>query len=95
VVHLRFSKTPRVHVIDRSHFFSLVKAAFISRRKTLKNALVKGNPPICPQKQLLDIFDELGFDERIRGERLSLDDFARLSNTLLNNLSSTSERKDT
>ena len=84
VVHLQCSNTPRVYVIDQAHFFSLVKAAFLSRRKTLKNALVKGTARLCTQEQLLAAFNDLGFDERIRGEKLSLDDFARLSNTLIN-----------
>ncbi|MCP4398005.1 MAG: ribosomal RNA small subunit methyltransferase A [bacterium] len=85
VVHLQFSKTPRVQVLDRSYFFSLVKAAFLSRRKTLRNALVKGgNPNFCTQEQFVEAMNELGFDNRIRGETLSLDDFARLSNVLLN-----------
>lgn len=83
VVHLQFSQTPRVHVLDRSYFFKLVKSTFISRRKTLKNALVKGNSALCTEEQFFAAMKELGFDERIRGERLSLEDFARLSNLLL------------
>ena len=94
VVHLRFSETPRVHVLDRTHFFGLVKAAFLSRRKTLKNALVKGSPPVCTQEQFLEALNELGFDERIRGEKLSLDDFARLSNRLFSAHQATLARKD-
>ena len=82
VVHLRFSKKPRVQVIDQLHFFSLVKAAFLSRRKTLKNALVRGKSRVCTHEQLLTAFKELDIDEHIRGEKLSLDDFARLSNIL-------------
>lgn len=82
VVHLQFSKTPRVQVLDQVYFFQLVKAAFISRRKTLKNSLLKGEANVCSPEQLSAAFEELGFDERIRGEKLSLDDFARLSNVL-------------
>ncbi|PID57247.1 ribosomal RNA small subunit methyltransferase A [candidate division KSB3 bacterium] len=82
VVHLRFSETPRADVVDRAHFFTLVKAAFIQRRKTLKNALVKGPQPVCSRERLVAAFHDLGFDDRIRGENLSLHDFARLSNQL-------------
>ncbi len=84
VIHLRFFDHPRVQVRDPAYFFRLVRAAFQTRRKTLKNSLAKYSPGICSVSQLAYAYKQLGFDERIRAEELSIEDFASLSNFLWN-----------
>jgi 16S rRNA (adenine1518-N6/adenine1519-N6)-dimethyltransferase len=83
VVQLHFLKQPRIAVLDQEHFFQLIKCSFRSRRKTLKNSLAKN----CAKgfsKHLLHIaYEQLHFPENIRGEELSLEDFANLSNSLI------------
>ena len=63
--------------------FKVIRAAFNQRRKTLANGL--GNAPDVPvtRAQAAEALEELGFGASIRGEALTLEEFARLSNYLL------------
>jgi 16S rRNA (adenine1518-N6/adenine1519-N6)-dimethyltransferase len=83
VVSLKFFDHPCVDVLDQQHFFQLVKCAFLTRRKTLKNSLTKQKANFFPKELLLSAFEALHFHERIRGEELSIQDFANLSNLLI------------
>ena len=76
VIKLIFHKEPRVAVTDESLFRQIVKAAFNQRRKTLRNALrgVGGT-------DLEAIGQRAGIDLQRRGETLSLEAFARLTNS--------------
>lgn len=58
--------------------FRLVRAAFGQRRKTLVNAL----EPVCGRDRARAALESCGFDPRVRGEELSLADFARLARVL-------------
>ena len=82
VVKLFFLTQPRIEVADQEDFFQLVKYAFRSRRKTLKNSLGKNCAAQFPPALLNDAYEQLQIPEKIRGEELSLEDFARLSNFL-------------
>ena len=62
-------------------FFRTVRAAFAQRRKTLFNALSSGFPEL-PKERVGAALDSLGIDRSIRGEKLSVEDFARLSGAL-------------
>lgn len=80
VVRMNIRKSPAVDV-DEKKFFRIVKAAFSSRRKTLLNALYGGD--ILKDKAMLkSIIEECGVDPEVRGENLSIEDFARLSRKL-------------
>ncbi len=82
VVNLKVLPTPAVTVHDEKKFFQIVKSAFGQRRKTLLNALSK-SPYLTLEKQAIQgALDKLGLDPAIRGERLSLEEFAFLSNFL-------------
>ncbi|MBQ1261092.1 MAG: 16S rRNA (adenine(1518)-N(6)/adenine(1519)-N(6))-dimethyltransferase, partial [Clostridia bacterium] len=59
----------------------VIKFAFEMRRKTLANALGDRLSGIS-KEQVIQAILQLGFDERIRGERLSTEDFVNLSNIL-------------
>ena len=67
---------------DESLFRNCIKAAFEMRRKTLENALSAGLGGFT-KDQIAEAIAKCGFDPKIRGERLSCEDFASLSNALL------------
>ena len=79
VLFLRKRTEPPVEVKDRELLFRIVKAAFGQRRKTLLNAL-GSVPPGFNKEELLQVLDEAGIDGMRRGETLSLEEFAVLSN---------------
>lgn len=82
VVTLRILPEPSVCVKDEKLFFSVVKSAFGQRRKTLSNALA-GSPYLSlPKEDIVRILGELGFNADIRGEKLSISDFASLANKI-------------
>ena len=83
VVQFHFFKQPRIAVLDREHFFQLIKCSFRSRRKTLKNSLAKNCAKGFSKRLLHIAYEQLHFSENIRGEELSLEDFANLSNFLI------------
>ena len=82
VINLVAHKTPPVEVKDREYMFSLIKAAFSQRRKTLSNALKNDSSLGLSREDVTGALKELALSEDIRGERLSLEDFARLSDIL-------------
>jgi len=68
-------------IIDDDYFFKVVKGAFALRRKTLINSLSKS--AIAIDKEIvIDVLTKLGFDLRIRGEKLNIEEFAQLANEL-------------
>lgn len=82
VVHLRLREQPPFDVHNAELFFQMVKCAFLTRRKTLKNALLRNMPGICSAAHLDEAFAQLNFSESIRAEHLSGQDFAALSNLI-------------
>lgn len=83
VITLHFLDSPRVEVLDQKYFFQLVKSAFLKRRKILKNSLIKDGSGRFPPDLIRLAFKELHFNAHIRGEELSVEDFANLSNVLI------------
>ena len=78
VLKLEVLPEPSVTVKNEKRFFSIVKAAFGQRRKTLANAL--SNAGLFNSKdEIYAAFEKLGFDPMIRGEKLSIEQFAALS----------------
>ena len=61
--------------------FKIIKCAFLQRRKTLLNALVLNNV-FETKEQAINVFEEIGLDLNIRGEKLTLEEFALLTNIL-------------
>lgn len=64
------------------YFFSVVKAAFLQRRKTLANALSAYPPVKTGRESVYRALDEMHLDRQIRGEKLSLTQFAQLAERL-------------
>ncbi len=81
VVHLKVRQTPPVSVQSEKRFFQVVRAAFNQRRKTLVNALSAGLNDVT-KEQAAEAIRACGFDERIRGEALSIEQFAAISDQL-------------
>lgn len=81
VVRLRVRKSPPVAVQDEKLLFTVVRAAFNQRRKTLVNALSAGVPG-CDKARAAAAVAACGLDARVRGETLSLARFAALSDAL-------------
>ena len=77
----RHEKCP-VEVKDSRFMFALVKASFAQRRKTLVNGLVNSGELSLSKNRVLDALSEMGLKEDVRGEKLSLAEFARLSDIL-------------
>ncbi|WP_188648249.1 16S rRNA (adenine(1518)-N(6)/adenine(1519)-N(6))-dimethyltransferase RsmA [Marinithermofilum abyssi] len=82
VIRLRIRKEPSVSVRDEGLFFRVVKAAFAQRRKTLSNTLSANLFPGIEKNELIGWLQEAGIDPKRRGETLSLEEFAELSNLL-------------
>ena len=77
VVKLTMRQTPPADV-DEAAFFKVVRAAFNMRRKTLANAL----DGLCGRERAAAAIAACGFDGNIRGEALSLAQFAALTNEI-------------
>ena len=80
-----FPKPERASVLpDYDHllFKNLVDAAFQQRRKTLINALSSSRLIRADKKIIQEALEKLGLDSRIRGERLSVEDFVALAKYL-------------
>ncbi len=69
---------------ERDHLFSVTRAAFSQRRKTLVNGLSTLFAGKLNKGELQDIIVDCGFDPMVLGETLSLNDFMRLSKALMN-----------
>ena len=83
VIRLDRYEKPPVQVENEEFMFKIIRAAFNQRRKTLANGL--GNAPDLPitRAQATEALEELGFGASVRGEALTLEEFAKLSNYLL------------
>ncbi|MBR4832498.1 MAG: 16S rRNA (adenine(1518)-N(6)/adenine(1519)-N(6))-dimethyltransferase RsmA [Butyrivibrio sp.] len=82
VVHLQRFEKPSVEVDDEKYMFEIIRTSFNQRRKTLCNSLAN-NPALKVSRQRVqEALEEMGLDERIRGEVLTLEQFATLSNIL-------------
>ncbi len=82
VVKLELYKTPPVELLDKDLFFRVVKAAFGQRRKTLVNALNNASYLGLDKEKITELLEKTGIDMKQRGETLSIQQFAQLSNLI-------------
>ncbi len=82
VVHMPVREKPPVGVRDEKLMFSIIRAAFNQRRKTLSNALGNGLGGRFTKEQIAAAIAACGFDERVRGETLGMAQFAALADAL-------------
>ena len=84
ILQLKKRTTPLVAVTDEKEFFKLVKGGFQLRRKTLWNNLLRLYGKEEPTKAWMQAaLEEAGIEPVRRGESLSIEEFARLSNALV------------
>ncbi|KON85881.1 16S rRNA methyltransferase [Sporosarcina globispora] len=84
VIKLTKRKEPAVAVKSESFFFQVTKASFAQRRKTLLNNLTSQLPGGKQKKeQILAALEQADIEPGRRGETLSIEEFARLSDALL------------
>ena len=83
VIRLTCHKENLVEVADEKFMFRIIRASFNQRRKTLQNSL--GNDAALPvtKEEVAKALEQMGLSASIRGERLSLQEFAALSNLLI------------
>ena len=82
VIRLERYEEPPVQVTDEKLMFRIIRASFNQRRKTLVNGL-KNSPEIQFSKEEIEAaIETLGKGASVRGEALTLEEFARLSNIL-------------
>lgn len=72
---------PAVAVEDEAFFFRVVRGAFLLRRKTLVNSLSSALPELGKER-IQSAMETCGLPPSVRGEKLSLEDFARLAAVL-------------
>ncbi|MGM9551121.1 MAG: 16S rRNA (adenine(1518)-N(6)/adenine(1519)-N(6))-dimethyltransferase RsmA [Clostridia bacterium] len=81
VIEMTILDKPKVTPKDEKLFFSVIKAAFAQRRKTLVNCLA--NAGVFGSKdEIAEMVTSLGKDVNIRGEKLSMEDFCALSDII-------------
>ncbi|MDG4657989.1 16S rRNA (adenine(1518)-N(6)/adenine(1519)-N(6))-dimethyltransferase RsmA [Ectobacillus antri] len=84
VIRLTKRSKPLVDVTDEAFFFSVIRASFAQRRKTLMNNLANNLSGIPKDKVWLEqTLLRIDIDPKRRGETLTIEEFARLSNALL------------
>ncbi len=82
VIRLTLHEKPPVQVKDEKFMFTLIRASFNQRRKTLVNGI--GNAPEtgCTKEQVAEALARLNMSATIRGEALTLPEFAALADAL-------------
>lgn len=82
VIRLTNWDKPPVEVKDERLMFKLIRASFNQRRKTLQNGINNSPELSFTKEQVVEALKKLGINENIRGEALTLEQFADLSNIL-------------
>ncbi len=82
VIRLTKWDKPVVHVEDEALMFKLIRASFNQRRKTLQNGINNFPGLSFTKEEVSNALCSMGLDENIRGEALTLEQFAELANIL-------------
>lgn len=88
VIKLTRHEKPPVQVEDEAFLFQVIRAAFNQRRKTLVNSLNNALDIAVPKEAAAKVLEEMGLSPSIRGEALTLEQFAELGNRLWERLQS-------
>ena len=80
VIRLTRHEKPPVEVKDEKLMFRLIRASFNQRRKTLANGLNNSSELSFTKEEIQQTIEACGFAPGVRGEALTLEDFARLAN---------------
>lgn len=82
VIRLKLHEKTPVNVKNEKQMFQIIRAAFNQRRKTLQNCLNHAEDLNIDKEDIARVLREMNIDENIRGEALSLEQFADLSNRI-------------
>ena len=82
VISLRVRKDRPWDIRDKELFFRVVRASFAMRRKKLSNGLASGFPELG-KAGAAEVIRAAGFPENVRGETLSIEEFARIANAIM------------
>ena len=82
VITLRTRAEKPWDILDEEVFFRTVKASFAMRRKKLSNGLASGFPELG-KTGAAEVIEAAGFDANVRGETLSISEFARIANEIV------------
>lgn len=82
VIRLTRYQDPPVQVVDEKFMFSLIRASFNQRRKTLMNGLSNAGIANVTKEKVEQALEKMGLSSNIRGEALTLEQFGRLSDLL-------------
>ena len=77
VINLNVLNKPSVEVKNEELLFKIIKMAFMQKRKTLLNGLTNGK--LASKEEIEKMLLDLQFDLKIRGEKLTLEDFAKMA----------------
>ena len=83
VIRLSRYENPRVQTADEKYLFAVIRASFNQRRKTLANGLSNAANLGVNRKMVEETLEEMGLSAMVRGEALTLEQFAELSDRLL------------
>ena len=83
VIRLTRYEEPPVQVKDEKMLFKIIRASFNQRRKTLQNGLNNSSELNFTKDQIAAAIAEAGFSPSVRGEALTLEQFAKLTDLLL------------
>ncbi|MBQ3029254.1 MAG: 16S rRNA (adenine(1518)-N(6)/adenine(1519)-N(6))-dimethyltransferase RsmA [Lachnospiraceae bacterium] len=82
VIRLTLHEEPPVKVEDESLLFAIIRASFNQRRKTLVNGLTNATELGITKEAVHGALEKMGLSATVRGEALTLEQFAELSNLL-------------
>lgn len=82
VIRLDRRTKPAVTGIDEDKLFDIIRSTFVQRRKTLLNSLSNATKLGVTKDEIRSAIAQLGWDENIRGEKLTLEQFAELTKVL-------------
>ncbi len=82
VITLRTRSEKPWDILDEDVFFRTVRASFAMRRKKLSNGLASGFPELG-KAGAAEVIEAAGFDVNVRGETLSIPEFARIANEIV------------
>lgn len=82
IVHMKRHSTPPVSVKDEKMLFDVIRASFNERRKTLQNGIANYAGFSYSKEQVGEALDKCGLERTVRGEKFSLEEFARLADVL-------------
>lgn len=79
VIKLTVMDKPKVQVNNEKFMFEFIKAAFSQRRKTLVNCIFSSGLLTLSKDEIGKMLNGLGYDERVRGESLTLEDYGKIA----------------